>query len=347
MTIEEKIFKKARLDSNKIVEYGFKKEKKGYTYSKNIMNNAFRVDILVNQEGLVQGKIYDLNMYEEYTNLRVEDITGSFVSQVREEFTNLLKDIRSKCFQNKLFIYEQSNRIAEAIKQKYHDDPNFEWPKFPGYATFKNANSQKWYGILMNIDKSKIEKHSSKEVEIINIKLDPEEIEQLLEKPGFYPAYHMNKKNWISILLDDTISDIEIMYFIAKSYAYTITNQDRGNHEWILPANPKYFDVEKALQESDTILWKQSTHMKVDDLVYLYITNPFSSIMYKLKIVKVHLPYSFSDKNEGCQQVMKLKLIKKYKKDQISLKKLNEFGIHAVRGPRYMPKNVSEYIDKI
>ena len=73
----------------------------------------------------------------------------------------------------------------------------------------------------MNIDKSKLVESSTGEVEIIDIKLEPTEIEYLLKQNGFYPAYHMNKKNWITVILNNTISDEAIMGLIEKSYSYT------------------------------------------------------------------------------------------------------------------------------
>ena len=62
-------------------------------------------------------------------------------------------------------------------------------------------------------------------MEIINVKLEEEKIKQLLNKQGFYPAYHMNKKSWISIVLDDTINDDEIMDYINESYQFTGWNR--------------------------------------------------------------------------------------------------------------------------
>ena len=224
MTIEEEVFRKTKIDFDKLSEYGFQKEKSLYKYSKNIMDNTFRVDIEINHDGIVKGKVYDLAFGDEYMNFRIEDSTGSFVGQVREEFENLLKDMRSHCFMREAFQYEQANRITKAIKEKYGDEPEFEWEKFPGYATFRNRNSKKWYGIIMNLDKSKLSKSSAGEVEIVNIKLEPKEIEYLLEQDGFYPAYHMNKKNWITVILNDTISDERIMSLMEKSYSYTVTN---------------------------------------------------------------------------------------------------------------------------
>ncbi len=221
MTIEEEIFKEANINFDKLISYGFRKEKDYYLYSQNILDNSFRVDIEIKNDGYVHGKIYDLAMEEEYTNFRIKKSNASYITQVREEFQNILIDIRNRCCILKPFLYEQTNRIAEEITKQYRDEPEFKWAKFPGYAVFRNAKSRKWYGIIMNIDKKKLDKTSSKEVEIIDIKLDPNKVESLQKQKGFYPAYHMNKKSWITILLDDTVTDKEIMDLIEESYSYT------------------------------------------------------------------------------------------------------------------------------
>ena len=347
MTIEKELFRKTKIDFDKIFEYGFTKDQSLYKYSKNIMNNAFRVDIEINEDGIVKGKIFDLSFDEEYTNFRVDGNIGSFANQVKEEFKNILRDIRNKCFTKEDFIYEQSNRIAKAIKEKYGDDPEFEWEKFPGYATFRNKDSKKWYGVIMNVDKNKLDKKSTDEVEIIDIKLEPSEIENLLKLDGFYPAYHMNKKSWISMILDNTISDEKIMNLIEKSYSYTIVYKNNANNEWIIPANPKYFDIEKALEENHVIIWKQSTDIHINDIVYLYVAEPYSSIMYKFKVIDVNIPYEYKDENINMQKVMKIDLITRYEKGKLSFSKLKDFGVNAIRGPRYMPLVLSKYINKM
>ena len=346
MTIEEEVFRKAKIDVAKLSEYGFKKGKDLYKYSKNIMNNTFRVYIEVNKDGVVKGKIFDLSINEEYTNFRVEENTDSFVSKVRSEFKNLLEDIKNNCFIKKDFIYEQTNRIAKFIKEKYGDDPEFEWEKYPGYGVFKNKDSHKWYGIIMNIDKNKLDKKSHEEVEIIDIKLKTNEINDLLKLDGFYPAYHMNKNNWISIILNNTVEDTDIMNLIAKSYAYTILNKNSVN-EWIIPANPKYFDIENALKEKSTIIWKQNADIKVNDIVYIYVGNPYSSIMYKFKVKEINIPYEYEDKNLKMKKAMKIDLITRYEKGKLSFTKLKEFGVNAIRSQRYMPLILSEYINKL
>ena len=44
-------------------------------------------------------------------------------------------------------------------------------------------------------------------VEVMNLKADPDLIPRLVQADGICPAWHMNKKHWISVLLDDTLED--------------------------------------------------------------------------------------------------------------------------------------------
>ena len=225
MTIEEDIFKKTKIDFTKLKAYGFQKDKSLYKYSQNIMNNNFRVDIEINNAGIVKGKIFDLTVNDEYTNFRMENNLGSFGKKVRDEFKYLLEDLKNNCFIKEYFLGKQTNRIVKNIQELYGNKPEFPWEKYPGYATFKNKESKKWYAIIMNINQEKLDKTTLKEVEIINLKLEPTEIEELLKENSFYPAYHMNKKNWITIILDNTVSDEKIMNLIKRSYSFTIPNK--------------------------------------------------------------------------------------------------------------------------
>ncbi len=222
MTIEEEIFKRSKINFNKLIEYGFQKDKDLYIFNKNILNNTFKVKILITKQSKITGKIYDLKTNEEYINYRLKDNLGSYAQKVKEKYLEILVDIKSSCFITESFIYEQTNRITKLIELKYGDKPNFEWSKFPGFATFKNPTSQKWYALIMNINKNNLDNHFNEEVEIINLKLEPTKITDLLTKQGFYQAYHMNKKNWITICLDDTLTDEEIISLVAISYNFTV-----------------------------------------------------------------------------------------------------------------------------
>ena len=74
----------------------------------------------------------------------------------------------------------------------------------------------------MNVSYKKVNKKSKDEsiVEIVNIKIMPDEFDDLLKINGIYEAYHMNKKNWISILLNDSLDDELLFKLLDNSYKY-------------------------------------------------------------------------------------------------------------------------------
>jgi predicted DNA-binding protein (MmcQ/YjbR family) len=75
----------------------------------------------------------------------------------------------------------------------------------------------------MYINKEKLGAESKK-VEVMNVKLPQEMIESLLKRKEFYKAYHMNKKYWITFILDESLSDEEIVKLIEISHSYTVKN---------------------------------------------------------------------------------------------------------------------------
>ena len=335
LNIENDIFKRTNVNFNLLEKYGFKKENNTYIFEKVFFNNDFKAIINIDDKGLISGKVIDLQIDEEYTNIRTE-MTGEFVNNVREAYKDILIDIRKHCFETNYFISRQANRINRYIKEKYNDEPEFLWDKSPGHAVYRNENKNKWYGIIMNLDLSKLD-NGTGEVEIINVKLDESKIQELLKEKGFYKAYHMSKKDWISIILNDTLKDDEIISLIDESYDLISAKE-----EWIVPANPKYYDVINCFNDSDEILWKQSSDIHVNDIVYLYVADPYSKIMYKCKATEVNIPYEYKDNNLSMKYVMKIKLLEKLDNKDYNFKYLNKLGIKAIRGPRKITKEISE-----
>ncbi len=217
MNIEKDIFKRTDIDFKRLKTYGFKNNNNEYIYEKVFLNNKFKAIITINKDKIVTGKVIDLEINDEYLALRTENV-GDFANKVRDEYKSILNDIKIHCCNEKPFISEQANRMTKYIKEKYNNEPEFLWDKFKGCAIFRNSNNKKWYGLITNIDLSKLENKTG-EVEIINVKLEREKILELLKVKGYYPAYHMNKKDWISIILNDTISDNEIIKCIDESYS--------------------------------------------------------------------------------------------------------------------------------
>lgn len=218
MTIEEEIFKKSKPIKEKLKKYGFKKENNIYKIEKTFMNDSFKAIITIEKEN-IKGKIIDLEFNEEYTNIRVENAQGEFVNKVKNEYKKVLNDIKDNCFDNEYFIGNQANRITKYIIDKYNNKPEFLWEKYENFGIFRNGTNNKWYAIIMNINLKVIYKKENKQVDIINVKTDEKTIEKLIKEKGYYRGYHMNKKSWLTIVLDETIQDEIIKKQIDESYS--------------------------------------------------------------------------------------------------------------------------------
>ncbi len=225
--IEDSVFKRYTPDFDKLKKYGFRKKQDYYFIEELFKDNLFKAKIKIQPGGKVTGEVIDTENNDEFLPLRVESNQGAFAAEVRQAYIELLTRIKDNCFIKNYYIYPQSNRITNKIIEKYGDYPEFLWEKFQGSGIFRNPETKKWYLAILDVDRSKLQ-HSPKElIEVADIKLAPEKIEKLLKEEHYYPAYHMNKKYWITIILDDTVSDEKIMELVEQSHEFTLKNSKK------------------------------------------------------------------------------------------------------------------------
>lgn len=222
MTIEENTFKRHVPDFKKLKDYGFIKNKNGFWLEKFFKDNMLKAVITINSEGKVNGTVYDIENNDEFLPLRVENNQGKFVGEVRAEYENLLENIRDNCFSKKYYIFPQSNRITNLIIKKYGNEPEFLWKTTPGTGIFRNPETKKWYLAILDIDRSKIQKNKKGLVEIALIKLSTDNVEKRLKQEHIYLGWHMNKKYWVTVILDESLSDNEIMELIEESHSFSV-----------------------------------------------------------------------------------------------------------------------------
>ena len=221
MEIENNIFKRYSPDFDKLKKYGFKKDTDDFVFEKLFKDNLFKAIIKVNTNGNVLGTVYEIESNDEFLPLRIKNSQGAFVGEVRSAYEELLISIRDECFNKKYFIFPQANRITNKVIEKYGNKPEFLWEKFTGTGIFRNPETNKWYLAILDVDMSKIQTGKKGIVEVADIKLAPENVEKLIKQKHFYPGYHMNKKYWITIILNDSVSDEKIMELIKESHSFT------------------------------------------------------------------------------------------------------------------------------
>lgn len=109
-------------------------------------------------------------------------------------------------------------RAIEYICNEFGVEGECLWLTFPNYIVFRNKQNKKWFAIIMDIERSKLGLGGEGKVDIIDLKCDNILIGSLLQTPGYLPAYHMSKKNWITVLLDGSVGAQELKDLIHMSY---------------------------------------------------------------------------------------------------------------------------------
>ena len=252
--------------------------------------------------------------------------------------------------QSEHFSYR--DKIIEYVKKKYKTKPEYLWKSTPDAAVFRHSDNNKWYGLIMNVWADRLGLSRDEQVDILNVKInDAFLMDMLLQQKGYSRGYHMNKMSWLTILLDGTVSFDDICDRIDESFLNTASakkkNKVRPPKEWIIPANPKYYDIVHAFDNTDIIDWKQGSGIKVKDTIYMYVGAPVSAILYKCKVIETDIPYDYEDGKLTISALMKIKLLKRYDADRFTFNRLKEeFGIYAVRGPRGIPNSLSAELSK-
>lgn len=213
----EKIFKNLKANHDKLIEYGFNLQKNGYFYQKKLKNDKFCLNIQV-EDNVVKTKVVEKETGEEYILFLLDDAVGEFVIGLRSEYEKALDDIAQACFDREVFTLPMTQKIISYVKKKYNNELEYLWEKFLKNAICRRDDNKKWYAAFIKIPKSKLGNFSQEEVEILDLRANSEDIERLIDNKTFFPAYHMNKKSWITISLND-IKDETILYeLIDKSY---------------------------------------------------------------------------------------------------------------------------------
>lgn len=112
----------------------------------------------------------------------------------------------------------QRERITQYIQDTYGTEAEYLWADSPGNAIFRHSASKKWYAALMRVLPEKLGLTGVEALDVMDIKCSTIMIGSLLATKGFLPAYHMNKNHWISIVLDNSVPDSQIIPLLELSY---------------------------------------------------------------------------------------------------------------------------------
>ena len=210
--------KDKKIDLKRLEKFGFKLINKSYYYYTSLLKNQFKMTIKINLDNSIFTEIIDTETNEPYVLHLLEIKRSGYSEKVYKAYSEVLEKIQKECFEDEVFKANYTKEIITYVKNKYGDELEFLWEKSPKNAVIRRKSSNKWYAVILTISKRKLNLDSDKIIEVINLHNTAKEIEKLIDKKKYFPAYHMNKKYWCTICLDGRIELEEIYKLIDISY---------------------------------------------------------------------------------------------------------------------------------
>ena len=126
--------------------------------------------------------------------------------------------------------------FIEYCSDTYGTSPDYPFDEDFETAVLRHADNRKWYAIVMRVSRRKFGFDSDEVIDVVNLKLPTEMFGSFGAAVGVYPAYHMNKLHWISVLLPDAPEDI-VQFLVNVSFE--ATKNKRAALKNLSTANPR------------------------------------------------------------------------------------------------------------
>ena len=201
------------IDCKRAIAYGFSRTEAGLELKKELPGvGLYAVFVIAGKSFEVN--VFDADTDEEYLPFNVLDNITGFVTGIREQVEDLVQEIKEKCLINS----NMKLRLMEYCERKFGTEPEAPWEDSPDAYTFKTAKRNKWYALFMTIPYKSLGLVAKGALDVVNIKLPPEKVLDLIDRVHFYPAYHMNKKHWITIVLDKEVDEPLVQQLLEESH---------------------------------------------------------------------------------------------------------------------------------
>ena len=197
----------------KLLDFGFSEAGGSLVLKKEIAGGQFYAEIKLSDKTLA-ADVFETSTNEKYVLFNVASAQGAFVGQIRSEVQDLIEEIRAECF------------ISQDIKENYVDflhsyfnaPGDNPWASEPyNSCTVYRCPNNKWFALIMQIKFKNLGFESDEPVWTVNLKA--ENVEAISDKKSIFPAYHMNKKYWITVLLTAVTDFEKLCELTKKSFA--------------------------------------------------------------------------------------------------------------------------------
>lgn len=121
--------------------------------------------------------------------------------------------------------------VIDYIKEQYGVEPDFPWEGDQISGVFRHKDNRKWFALIMKVGRDRLGLAGDRPVDCMSLKIDDSVLhDTLCHEKGIMPSYHMNKRHWITVLLDGTVPEEKVFGLIEISYMATVSRRrNSGN----------------------------------------------------------------------------------------------------------------------
>ncbi|MDO4567415.1 MAG: MmcQ/YjbR family DNA-binding protein [Clostridia bacterium] len=213
-----RIFDRKRVEWHKLPDFGFAREGDDCVYRVALEGSGFILAVAITPQGQVRTEVTDPAFGEPYTLHLSDSAVGSFVNGVRAQCEAILQNIARRCFVPDVFKSVQAGQLISYVRERYGDELEFLWAKLPDNAVWRRKDTGKWYGVLLTLSGRKLGAASDDVIEIVDLRIPPDELAALVDGKTYFPGYHMNKQRWCTVVLDGSADLADICRLLDASY---------------------------------------------------------------------------------------------------------------------------------
>ena len=209
------IFRSAKIKKDSLQPFGFTTaDSNTYELCVPVSNGTFNAQIALSlSKALLSVHLFDSATGEKYVLFDMP-VHGAFVASLREEVQKIIDDIKEKCFETK----DLKDAYIAYIQAKFSVEPDYPWPDDAPYSFVFRCPNKKWFALVMRIKFRQLGLSGDEDVWVVNMKAEQNAVPNLVDHTSIFPAWHMNKKHWITVLLTAATDFEKLCELTAKSY---------------------------------------------------------------------------------------------------------------------------------
>lgn len=197
---------------DKLKDLGFVEEGRDLVLKRDIMGGEFYALFCLGEKTF-SAEVYETESDERYFLFDVPSVQGAFVGEIRKEVNALVEEIRIEGF----FSEDVRKKYGDYLYSRFGAKGDRPWEKDgDSTSTVYRLPNGKWFALVLRIKFRNLGFESYEPVWAVNLKA--ENAASLADGKSVFPAYHMNKKHWITVLLTPVTDFEKLCDLTEKSF---------------------------------------------------------------------------------------------------------------------------------